>query len=257
MSKEYYTAGEIIMGTRSEYLKIENDLLKLKNLVYSDDIHVDDFYFEIMKLSNRGLPEVVCKFIQNPKNLRLIELFSKEGKDLKIEELEKGLLTLRNGRYEINNPLYNVSIIKGKESEFTLLIKKIINSCFANNITLYGLYNKREPDTYMTLTTSGSVVSHYTQNGYHRIIYSSKNDYIIVDSTKKLDNEMMFQLFNFEISADCLPKYHKDIIDNSPSASKPIELCSVKGNIGNKKTRLLVKESEDKISLSKVRKRIR
>lgn len=257
MSKEYYTAREIIMGTRSEYQKIENDLLKLKSLVYSDDIHVSDFYFEIMKLFNGQLPEVVCKFIQNPKTLRVIELYAKEKKGLKVEEVEKGLLTLKNGRYEISNPFYNVSIINGKEREFTLLINKMINSTFANNITLYDLNNVREPDTYMTITTSGCVVSRYDQNDYHRIIYSSKNDYIIVDSSKKLKDEMLFGLFNFEIPADCLSKYHKDIIDNSLSASKPIELCSVKGNVGNKKARLLVEEREDKISLSKVRKRIK
>lgn len=253
MSKEYYTAGEIIMGTRREYLKIEDDLLRLRSMVCCDDIQVDDIYFEVLKSFNNKPPEIVCKFIQNPKTLRALDLYLKEKKGQKISEIEKGLLVMKNGRYEISNPFYIASIINGNEDEFSLIIKNILSSAFTNNITLYDLHNVKEPGTHMTMTTTGSIVSHYNSDDYYRIIYSSRNDYIIADSNKNIDDEILYKLFNFKVSADSLPTYHKEIINNNSLDLKAIELYPMKKNTVNKKFGLLIDECDDRITLTKTK----
>lgn len=254
MGKEFYTAKEIIVGTRSEYLRNERELLMLKELVCSDDKEVDDFYFEVVKLFGKS-PEIICKFIQNPKTMRGFVRYISEKMGRKASGYENGYLRKAGYNYRIDNSFYDASIKEGKEKEFVILIRKILNSTFVNNIDCYDLRNGNEKDKDISMIVTGTcvMVSNVDSDFFDRIIYYSRNDSILATSTRNFDAEMLERLINFEVPAYCLSEYHRQIIDNNPSTYKPLEICSSVSRCDGKRFRMLIEESEDKITFTKTR----
>lgn len=64
-------------------------------------------------------------------------------------------------------------------------------------------------------------------------------------------------MLNFQVPKDSLSDYHRQIIDSSPSAYKPIEICTLDEDIDKNRFKLLIDESEDKITLIKIKMRKR
>lgn len=258
MDKEFYTAKEIIMGTRSEYQKNEILLKKLKDMVYSNDKEVKDFYFEVFKYLSHKEPEILCTFEQNEKTLRgfIWKLEIKLGTYIygrETNEIKKDI----NGKYKIGNYHYDAFIKEGMEEKFDLLIKEILSSDF---ITKMGFDCKSKwgtpEDIYMMLDPLRIDIHLDTHQGnmWTWLDYTPREDlFYAVREGKEFDDEMIYHLLDFKVPATSLSDYHRQIIESSPSTDKPVKIYAGDEDFDRNRFNLLINEDNDKITLTKTK----
>jgi len=259
MDKEFYTAKEIIMGTRSEYQKIQRYVRMLEKMVYSDDKQVKNFFFNIFKFAGYGNPEIVCYFIQNEKTLRgyIWKLKSKLGTyvyGVNHNEIKKD----SNGKYVIGNAFYDAYIKDGMEENFDLLAQKIFNSDFVTKMNFSGVSKMGIPeDIYMLLELhriSVHLCSNFDKSKLTWLDYIASSDFLYATRRDKdFDDETIYRMLNFLVPSDSLSDYHRQLIDNNPSAYKPIEICTLDEDIDRRNFNLLIDETEEKIILTKTK----
>lgn len=268
MKKEFYTAKDIILGTRNEYQVIEGYLNTLRDMVYSDDRQVKDFYFTFRKTLEAN-PRVICNFIQNEKTLRGLIWYLKKKLGMHYYAVEQGFVSKNiNEKYNLGNAYYNATIKENAEKDFDLLVQKILESDFAKYMNINQLSNPDDKDTFMSIYSSGIEVCYNNSNGYQNkenerlahINYLAKHDCIIAhDYDRELDNEMLYHLLNFPVPKSELSDYHISLIENAPIVTKPIEICTLDldENIDKNKFKLQIHEHSDRVifTKTKIRKR--
>ena len=151
MEKEFYTAKEIIMGTRSEYQKNEKPFRMLSEMIYSKDKSVKDFDFYIfMNEYYINEPAILeCRLKNDPKSFMGIirKLLSKMSLEYALNSAEpiRKIYKDDNGRYQLKN-IYrkrDIFIKPGMEKQFDILLNNtIMNSEFVTKIN-FGSYTEK------------------------------------------------------------------------------------------------------------------
>lgn len=263
VKKDYYTAKEIIMGTRSEYQRIQSNINMLESMICSDDKQVKDFYITLFKESHFNNPTLYCTFVQNEKTLRghIWSLEKKLGtfiygrNNIKIKKDD-------SGKYLVGNDKYKAYIKTGMDYEFDLLVHQILNDEFVKKIDSDELGILGIPNVfnmYIALSSIGIYTDTYSNN--NNLIYF---DYLVdkdaihaVSRDKYFDDEMINNVLGFKVPKESLSEFHRQIIDNNLSTSKPIEISSATEYVDNKNFWLDIKETDDKIVLLKTNRKKR
>lgn len=256
MEKDFYTAKEIIMGTRSEYQKNELLLKKLKDMVYSDDKEVKDLYFKVFKYLSNKDPKMLCTFEQNEKTLRglLWKLEMKLGTRIygrERQEIKKDI----NGKYKIGNYHYDAYIKEGMEEEFELLTQKILSSDFITKMDFGGISKGGTPEYFLMILEPNIIyIDTYQGNTQARLDYIPREDLFCAGrEDDELDDEIFYHLLDSKVPATSLSDYHRQIIDNNPSTYKPVEIRTEDEEFGRSRFNLLINENDDKITLTKTK----
>ena len=253
-----YTLGEIIFGTRDEYLKIQEKLTRLKNLCVIEDESVEDFYFVVDEKTTPIKLKCIIKenFHSFPKIKKfLINKFNKYyliSKSIaKVEKQEDGKINISNDYYSITIPDENLdefNRIIGELSEIRLtkeLIETYLSSRNKNN-------DKENRDN---LCISYNAIDYFPNSDNNPIVhlaYNTKEDYIYASSYKKygkIKTTDIKNLLNIEFNCENLAKHHQDIIDNNISLKKNLILNDTK--LRTTKLRLDISESENNLVLTK------
>ena len=111
-------------------------------------------------------------------------------------------------------------------------------------------------DIYMMLNPNGIDVhlNTYQGNTWTWLNYESSDDLFYADRNgKDFDDEMIRYLLDFKIPAESLSDYHRQIIENSPSTYKKVEIHTEDEDFDKSNFNLLINEDIDKITLTKTK----
>ena len=221
---ESYKYRQILLALREEYKKNEKELQALKKYIcLTSDKELQDFYFGI---SAQGMD----KFIE-------LELKHKQSMILKlIESLQNTIVKKSNTITTQISLEYNGEkryIVRPDSTDYAINdmnsfmadADRVLGNKFTQNITTSKI---RVPETKFSIRTvpsgiiadTGDYSAFYTPS---RLVYKSVDDSIdltVYDDPLYL--EQADYIFNTEIPAKDLPKFHRDIIDNSKVADKKI-----------------------------------
>lgn len=251
MDKNYYTVIDIIFGLRPYYLDNEKQLKILKDLCYSLDKNVSDFYFYIEK--NGITPQIYCKFIQNLKSLRGLVTYLQHGNNIYIngKSISK-LNTNYDGSYFIDSDFYSVKIKKEDSEHFSLLVSQILNSEFVNNLKLVHYYDDKFPGIY--IEPSRLVIDSCLFFEPVSLQYVPNTDKILVTGTKETTvyKEMIAYILNYKIPKELLSEYIIKLIENSDIDKKAVHVVNFNDSNNVELVNLNIKEIDNQILLERV-----
>lgn len=196
MDNIYYKV--FLQALRKEYIKNENKLRKLNQLIEIDDKKINSASFYLDK-----------------KDFNKAKICLKIIKKANIFALSNNIESI-----ELNNILYNSSNIYIKERKyFDEITNSILNSNFALNI-----YNCYKCNEFLIETTGRRMdITPLVDDLCTSISYESDNDSIqIVDIEPNINNNIINSILNYPIDFDKLPIYYQEIIKNNKDSKEII-----------------------------------
>ena len=159
-----YKIKNIIVGYRSEYLNLINELKTLQLFTYIDDEKIKNINFFLMRDNNKlGL---YCKFDVQKTLLEKIQSGNDFFKDI-------GVIRRKNGIWTIENQQYKAYVKEENDKYFKNQILKIINLPFVKNTNYWILKNE-----YIKISFSYLNLSFFTDNIYEYLSYTPYRDKI-------------------------------------------------------------------------------
>ena len=211
--RDYYYLGEVILGLRSEYKKINQELEALKEDIAIDVSRLSVFYFRIVELENKKA-KLEC-FFREKKNL--------VGRFFKRFALEAGILfqagkfsdCLKNhaNSFEIRPKRYSLHI-KDQES-FDKKADKIMTSEFTRKMKMR---EKEIPDVKGTLDIehSGLRFAKWDEDteGLLFLDYQSYEDALFFGSfSEDLRTDSLESILMTPIKKNALYPFHQELIE--------------------------------------------
>lgn len=241
MKKNNYTLKEILFGLRTEYLKLTEQLNTLKQYISKDENNIENIDIFLTKPNEIENIAIMC-ILQTRKNSVekiIIELESSlHNKKTSIKKIE-GIHTFKE---------YPQLITASKRQEFNECIYNICNEDFVKNSE--DIYSGIEYNSKLFLSI----------NTNH--IYASENPKISIDYTphigdfihaygfkKVITKEDIERSFNMIYPKDRFSEYYQNLIENSTSSSKTLDII---GNFSNSQSAdLEIIEESKKLILRK------
>ena len=243
----YYTFKDIVMGSRNEYLKVQEKLKELKNYSEWDNSKVDDIYYNLEYGNTRGYntTDISCNIIEKLNYLEKLLVRNKKYEYLK--QPERGIITRNNsGDFYILNDKNKIDITNNEE--FANIYYYLLNSDFIKKIDFGSIKGK---DSLTNIFVNNIVLQEKIFNYFVKMNYIAKDDIIEVSSSKiSIDENLINLLINTTIPSNNLSDYHKKIIDRSYSTIKPINVDIL--NSEDNVVRLKIDEKDDNITLRKI-----
>jgi hypothetical protein len=243
---ETYTFKEILFGLRNEYLNITKQLNTLKQYLFLKENNLEDINITISKDCDSGAKIIVCFLIERKNKLQKLLYKIAESIDIYPEYKVDYIMETING-YSFAN--YDNLLDTLLKEEFSNAVLNIYNNEFVQNAQsiFYGT-------GYCGVPFLSVLPSHiYTIESSHLSIdYNpSRGDYLQVKSIKaKITLELLESSLNMTYPKRRVPNYYQDIIDNSPSIFKPIDII---GKIeGTKQIDLQIIEEPKRLILKKI-----
>ena len=250
-NKKFYSAKDIIIGSRQEYLENEKYLKPLRDLCDSYDKNINDFYFYINKTKDKKT-EILCNSIENLKTFRGIILYLMKNyyNEVDIKCINK------NGRYTIDSN-YSVFIKDGCMEQFSTIASKILDSDFANNIENINAYKKNEYSIY--ITPSKINIATYDDGYIVYFNYNPRKDCININSNKKIffDESTIDYFLDLQIPSSVLSDYQKRIINNNLNSLESVKIVSDNEITNNLNLNILETEGNITLNKSKTKKLIK
>lgn len=259
-NKYYYTYKEILFGLRHEYLKVQQELEKLKPYTHVNEFlekKLLDFYFELSQCSFEKNPEVYCHFI--PKQSYLKKKMNKIRAHLtgNFPIWCSKVLSDNNNRYYMEQQHFPIQVCDYEYcEEFDEILQKILNSDFAHSIYskcdtnfLGKSYHLEIKPSNINLFGTINVMDLDSSCDY---ILCYDNIYISHHS-KNLSQDFINETLNVQFSKQMIPSYHQNIIDDSNVSAKKIRIADDVSNLTM--VDFSIEEDEKEIVLRKSDKR--
>ena len=260
MKKDYYTFKELIMGSRSEYLKNQEYLKLLKQISIAYDKGIKDYYFLIEKNTD-NIPESKCKFIKELRTLEeLIEYIQNKYRKYREDETITTCLKNNNGDYIIkSNEGQAIRINNHNKEKFNEIVNKIFTSDFINKLNFMNYYERKNFYYNLIRISENEIYLEKNDNEesnpkfYFNALYNAKKDAIFMQCYKyyEVNEDLIDYILKFRIPADILSEYHKKIIDNNNDTNKNIKIEIE--DYGLKRAKLIIEDNKDLITLRKVK----
>ncbi len=198
--KEEYTAKEILLGLRDEYLKVQAKLKEIDNFLdYDRDKYKTYFYLthRSSKIDNYLLTFYTTSncSIEGVRNL-----FNKLSRIYKQEH-----------DYSLTDYPPIATIDSSKQNEFRQYVKELTTYNY-----LRVLKNKRITNLFFSPTLMKMKITRdFT------LTYSPINDSInFVDKNERLTDKKIFEMLDYKYDSDILTMEARKIIDNNPNTPK-------------------------------------
>ena len=196
--QDNYKIKNIIVGYRSEYLNLINELKTLQLFTYIDDEKIKNINFFLMRENNKlGL---YCKFDVQKTLLEKIQSGNDFFKDI-------GVIRRKNGIWTIENQQYKAYVKEENDKYFKNQILKIINLPFVKN-TNYGILKNE----FIKISFSYLNLSFFTDNIYEYLSYTPYRDKILI-SNNNFTN--INGILNYEIPKNIFNEYEQKIIEKN------------------------------------------
>jgi len=257
-SKKFYSVKDIILGSRIEYLSLDENLKLLRQMCYTYDKNVEDFQFSLSKANASVKPKIICHFTQNLKTLRGVIIYLQKRINRYYGGMEIGCcIKGENEYYLIDNDYYDAHI--RNKGTFRDTADSIIESDFANKMKFGLCYlEKRGSGDYFSqhqLIVFPQMIrySRVDNSSFALCRYYSEDDVINI---KTNDSDGVWDctirnIFGYRIPAESISLYQRELIDSSDIVQKPLEIVSEVYNSGE--VDLLIEEQNNKVVLRKVK----
>ena len=242
---EKYTFKQILFGLKEEYLLIQEQLSTLKKYIDLEENNLRDIEFSLSSNYDDNKIKLLCTLYDKISFLeaRLEEIKIKLGifpnyRISYINEIED--------RYSIEK--YPEIINDKKNQEFSQSVFYILNTDFAKNAKFiyYGTGYSGIP--FLSISPSSIYIN---ESNYISVDFiPTKGNYINLYSYKgRLTEEKIKEVFNISFSKQRFPKYYQNLINNSTSFDKSLEII---GDLGySKKGKFELIEDSKKLILKK------
>lgn len=230
-NKDYYTFKEILFGLRHEYLKVQQELEKLKPYAHVNESlekKILDFYFELSQCRFEKKPEVYCHFVPKQsylkKKINRIKAFLTGDMPIWYSQV----LCDNNNRYYMKQQPFPIHVCDYEYcEEFDEMLQKILNSDFAHSIYskcdtkfLGKSYHLEIQPSNINLFGTINVMNMDSSCDYI-LCYDNIN---ISHHSKNLSQDFINEIFNVQFSKEMIPSYHQNIIDNSNVSDKKVRI---------------------------------
>ena len=224
MNKEYYKANQVVFGLRDEYVRIKKRLEILKKYTKLNSKY-KDLNFTIVG------DRIIYDFAYKHKNL-----FSLTHPNIIAEPLEKK----EDGYYTG----YTLQIIN--QDSFKIIADEMLQDKFSKSLPSKSCFNNGQDE--INIDISYGTIWVYWKNILKEMTYYSDQDQIYFYKKRGLLTEQeMHDILETPIPSELLSDYYRNIIDNSTSSRKNVEL--VLNRKRRKAYNLEVINTEDRIIL--------
>lgn len=255
-NKKFYSVKDIILGSRIEYLTLDENLKLLRQLCYSYDKNVEEFRFSLSKVSPAVKPKLICHFTHSLRTLRGLIIYLQKKINRYYAGMEIGRCVKgEDGNYSINNNYYN-AYVRNKVT-FAETADSILGSEFANKMNFGLCYFDKENDGtdfmqhQMIVFPNLIRYSRVDNKNFGICSYYSEDDVINFRANENIWDATIRNMFDYQIPASSLSTYQIEMIDGSDIVQKPVEIISeIHGSMD---VDLLIEEETDKVVLRKVK----
>ena len=253
---KFYSVKDIMLGTREQYMSLDDKLSFLRQMISVYDKSVEEFDFYLSK-KNDNDPQVICSFTRRLNAIKRLIINIQKKLDVYDFDFDRGVcIKGEDGSYIVDSRAYDISI-KNRRL-FSMCIDKILNSDFTNKMD-FGLayYEKTSEDVLEDLIvgTCGIQFSNVSSDYNLKCNYIASEDVINVcalDGHINPTESVVRDMLHYQIPASCLCEYHRELIDSSSIIQKPIEILSSVDE-STRCVDLLIEEERNKVVLRRTK----
>lgn len=213
--RDYYYLGEVILGLRSEYKKIYQELEALKEDISIDMSKLSSFSFRIVELENKKA-KLECFFKEKKKLIdKFFQRFAIEAGILIYDGKFSECFKNQHNSFEIRPTWHSLNIIN--QEAFNEKADKIVNSQFASKMKMR---EKEMPDIKGTLDIehSGLRFAKWDEDteGLLFLDYQAEEDALFFGSfSEDLQKDSLENILYTPIKKDTLYPFHQELINQN------------------------------------------
>ncbi len=216
---KYYSYIQVLLALREEYIKNELELNKLKQYIELHDEKVEDYYFRCVSSSINTL--ILDRTVIKSRIRRIVEEINGKIDLSMIDKVQKNA----EGNYIIQEGIYKTPTIIDQEG-FNEQVDKILNSPFIMDSS-----NQNVPvgDGYAKFTFGGIYLVNevlHSQCGYY-----STSDTLVINSSKKITDDLLYELLNSQICESSLNEWQQEIMHKNDGQVSEIIYPELNSNL--------------------------
>lgn len=248
MDKDFYQMKDIIFGLRSEYLKIQEELNELRQIILDNDKRIVEYeaFFAITQKSE--LPALISKLKIKQSSLKR-KLYDLENR-LKTKHLKENEFEFVIDKQNLYNSLDKIKLGREKKrlrEEFVGRIEQLLLSPFAQNFRDIKISNEENNNLYIGCNR----ITFYNNSDIYPsdMSYDKDKDVLVIRRRYPgvITDERIEHLLQMPILKSSFDEYMQECIEKNIELGKKIEIPQFR-NYNSESLNII--EEENKIVLS-------
>lgn len=217
---ESYSFKDILFGLYNEYILLQEQLNSLNKYILLEENNLSEVKFYLTNQLPENRVRMLCTLYDRKKYLE--KILEKIKINLGIyPDYRVSYINRNNGKYVIEK--YPEIVDELKKQEFSQSVFYILNTEIGKNIRLIHSGTGYDDKPFLSVGSHGIYMC---LNDMGNLSFNPSKDLNIHAYSSKgmLTKEKMECMFNMEFSRSRFPEYYQNLIDNSSSLDKTIDI---------------------------------
>lgn len=244
MTKEVYTAKEILFSLIKEYQIVQTELDNLKQYININKNKISELYFRLNYPNNESIKEIQCYISLREKKLDEI-----------LKEIKKKLNLFKY-------PITSTTFVKSNDGlyypkkDIGIEINPTLETIFTTHIENIFLLSKNIMSTYnfsidkkSTIETTDEWITFHYRNTHYLSYTGSTKVFSIMKDIEKVPTKLIYRSLETTFPKDIFSEYYQTIIEQNNIRDKQVKVIGYSENSREEKFQII--EEPKKIILKK------